>query len=169
MTWRGHAAAGVGVGLAAAAASRGLGLAAPDDWQAAAAVFGTGLFFSLFPDLDTSSVPQRWFYRGVFAGLVYLGWRGQHEVATLVALVALLPVLDQHRGWTHGRLSPVLMPVALGGIYALWRWPQAGPATGLGAASVSGLHLALVAAAAAGWYGHLLLDGRFRLFPGDGD
>ena len=51
------------------------------------AVAGTALFFSLFPDLDTSSVPQRWFFRLVFFSLLYLGWTERYELATLVGVV----------------------------------------------------------------------------------
>lgn len=167
MTFRGHLVGGTVFGVAAAGGATAARLIAPGDYGAALGVGATALFFSLFPDLDTSSVPQRWFFRAVFAALVYLGWRSQYELATLIALVALLPVLDQHRGWTHGRWSPLVMPVVLGGIYELWRWPQGDIDVGAGAGPMEPVHLAFVLAAIAGWYGHLLLDGRFRIFPRD--
>ena len=167
MTYRGHLAGGVIVGVAAGLGVTITGMAAAEDYAAVAGVAATALFFSLFPDLDTSSVPQRWFFRAVFVALVYLGWLDRYELATLLALVALLPVLDQHRGWTHGRWSPVVMPVILGAIYELWRWPQRVAGDMVPPGSLDSLHLAYLAAAVAGWYGHLLLDGKFRIFPRD--
>jgi len=167
VTYRGHLAGGVVFGVAAGVGTAITGLTPSHDYASAAGVAATAFFFSLFPDLDTSSVPQRWFFRVVFAALVYLGWRGRYELATLMALVALLPVLDQHRGWTHGRWSPLVMPVILGAIYELWRWPQRAAGDAAAPGSLDAAHLAYLAAAVAGWYGHLLLDGKFRVFPRD--
>jgi len=164
MTYRGHLAGGLVLAATAALAAPALGLVETSDWVSLAGVAGTALFFSLFPDLDTSSVPQRWFFRAVFGLLICLAWRGQYQVATLVALVALLPVLDQHRGWTHSWWSPLVMPVLLGGIYELWRWPQQMPGE---RPAFGAIHLACLGAAMWGWYGHLLLDGKLRIFPRD--
>ena len=163
MTWKGHLAGGVLVsaGVAAAAAGRG---GRPGTTLS---LFATALFFSLFPDLDTSSRPQRWFYKLVFAGLLYLAWAGEYRSATAVAVLALLPVLDHHRGWTHHRLSPVAAAAAAAAGYAWWQ--QEGSGFGEWFAVLRelpfGPEIQFAGAALAGWYTHLFLDGLFRVFP----
>ncbi len=137
------------------------GIAHPLWWGVAATV----LFFSLFPDVDTDSVPRRWFYRGVLALLLYLAWSGWWIEATVVAGLSMLPLVDHHRGWTHGRFVPLLLPAVLC-VGLLW-WEGA-DATGPGVSAVlTPLRLTFVGAAVSGWYTHLLLDGLFRIFPRD--
>lgn len=156
MRARGHLAGGAlaGGGVVAAGTALGSlpGLGHPLAWAA----FATALFFALFPDVDTDSLPRRWFYRGVLAALAWLAGRRRFEEATLVAVAALLPLVDHHRGWTHGRFTPLLVALAATG--ALWWWGDWPPG-----ASES----VLLAAAVAGWYTHLVLDGLFRVFPPD--
>ena len=71
--------------------------------------FGAALLMSLFPDLDTASVPQRWYLRLMFAALVLTALAGWMEVFVVLALVALLPMLHKHRGWTHWPITPWLV------------------------------------------------------------
>ena len=66
MNFKGHLTSGVVVGVGIAVGAVDYGYIDGDDLQTQAAVAGTTLFFALFPDLDTSSVPQRWFFRLVF-------------------------------------------------------------------------------------------------------
>ena len=167
MTFRGHLAGGMAAGVAAAAAASGLGLTGPGEYGTWCGVAGTGVLFSLVPDLDTASVPQRWFFKGVFVLILYLACRGQYETATLVALAAMLPLLDHHRGWTHGRLSPIAMPLALGVVYEYWRVSRVVDGGEFEVDLVAPSHLAFLAAAVVGWYTHLFLDGVFRIFPRD--
>ncbi len=95
----GHLAGGSLAAAAAAAAASAAGaipgVGDPVWW----AVFATTLFFSLFPDVDTDSLPRRWFYRGVLAGLLWLAWSGRWQLATLLAVLSTLPLVDHHRGW----------------------------------------------------------------------
>ena len=163
MRARGHLIGGViaGVSVAGIGTLSGHvgGLLHPDWWG----VTATGVFFSLFPDVDTDSLPRRWFYRFVVVGLLYLAWSGQERLGLWLAMLTMLPLLDHHRGWTHGRWMPLVAPALLGAGYLaaqrgaswdeIWR-----PAD-----------LTYYAAAVAGWYTHLLLDGLFRLFPQDPD
>ena len=162
----GHLAGGVAAGAAVAGAASAAGAIAgvgdPRWW----AVFATALFFALFPDVDTDSLPRRWFYRAVLAALLWLAWSGRWQMATLLAVVSTLPLVDHHRGWTHGRLTPVLA-VALLGAGCLWWRGDLPRAWESGGASIPPADLVLLAAALAGWYTHLFLDGRFRLFPED--
>ncbi len=80
-------------------------------------IFAVALFFSLFPDLDISSIPQRWFFRGIFVVLLILGYYERFEEATLLAIVAITPLLNNHRSWTHNFFSVLLFPVVIAGIY----------------------------------------------------
>ena len=142
-----------------------------DDLNTQVAVAGTALFFSLFPDLDTASVPQRWFFRGVFMALVYLGWNEHYELATLLGILAVLPLLDHHRGWTHRKFSPLLVPVLLGTAYEYWRVRQVwfGEFSWTNVPYLLEENLVFLVACIVGWYTHLVLDGCFKLFPTTSD
>ena len=169
MTFRGHLTGGVAAGIGMAVLAAQWGHVAPDDLHSWATVCGTTVFFALFPDLDTSSVPQRWFFRLVFVVLLYLGWSQRYELATLVGILAVLPLLDHHRGWTHWKVSPLVVPLVLGIIYEYWRARQAWM-SGFSWENVTQLlrdHAIYLVACMVGWYTHLLLDGRFKLFPTD--
>ena len=171
MNFRGHLVGGVLAGGCCAAAALRWGYVAADDFVALAGVGGTAVFFALFPDFDTASVPQRWFFRAVFVALVYLGGTGQFELATLVGLLSVLPLLDHHRGWTHWKASPLLVPLFLGAVYEYWRarhaWVDGFDWTNIG--GVLKGHVVYLGASIVGWYTHLLLDGQFKIFPTDRD
>jgi hypothetical protein len=125
----------------------------------------TTLFFSLLPDVDTDSLPRRWFYRAALAALLWLAWKGQWKQATALAVLSTLPLVDHHRGWTHWRWSPVLGGVVLSLCYLWW----CGRLDGVVLASqlLTRVEVAFLLAAACGWYTHLVLDGLLRLFPPD--
>lgn len=173
MRARGHLTGGVIAGCLAATCASAAGwvpgIAHPVWWGVAL----TALFFSLFPDVDTDSLPRRWFYRGILLVLLYLGWFGWWQLGTMVAGLALLPLVDHHRGWTHGRYVPLLLPAVLCAGLVWWEgWPATdGPALTdtLQALSriLTPVRLSYIGAAVAGWYTHLLLDGLFRIFPQD--
>ena len=163
MSYKGHLVGGVLVASAVAAAAEVSG-GRP---ETTLSLFATVLFFSLFPDLDTSSRPQRWFFKVVFAALLYLAWAGEHRTATAVAVLALLPVLDHHRGWTHHRLSPLAAAAIAAAGYAWWKLDGAGPGERFAVLRElpQGLEVQFAGAALAGWSTHLFLDGMFRVFP----
>lgn len=71
---------------------------------------GLVFLFSLFPDLDTASIPQRWFYRILFFVLCGLFFYKQFETATLLAIVFLVPILHKHRGLTHYFTFSLIFP-----------------------------------------------------------
>ena len=171
MNFKGHLLSGAVVGGAVAVGATQWGYIEPGDLTTQVAVGGTALFFSLFPDLDTSSVPQRWFFRLVFCALLSLAWTERYELATLVGILSLLPLLDHHRGWTHWKISPLVVSVLLGAVYEYWRARHSFMgefAWGNVRALLEG-HWIFLAACIAGWYTHLLLDGRFKFFPTDQD
>jgi len=171
VNFRGHFISGVAVGVGVAAGAVYLGYIDAHDYATWGAVCATTAFFSLFPDLDTSSVPQRWFFRLVFLLLMGLGWNERYELATLVALLSILPLLDHHRGWTHWKVSPLIVSVLLGTAYEYWRARHAF-IQGFSWDNVRVLlegHAVFLVACVVGWYTHLLLDGRLKFFPTDRD
>lgn len=77
----------------------------------------------------------------------------------------MLPLVDHHRGWTHGRFVPLLLLAVLG---AALLWFEGWTSTELRLIEIlTPLRLSFAAAAVVGWYTHLLLDGLFRFFPHD--
>lgn len=75
------------------------------------------LFFSLFPDLDVQSVPQKWFYRSLLIVFLYLAYLKKFKLATLFAILGILPLLSYHRGWTHQIWSMIWFPFLLAVAY----------------------------------------------------
>ena len=78
----------------------------------------------------------------------------------------MLPLVDHHRGWTHGRFVPLLLPAILSAGLLWWEgWLRADGPSAFDV--LTPLRLVFVGASVAGWYTHLLLDGLFRIFPHD--
>lgn len=126
-----------------------------DDWQALAAVFVIAMLFALFPDVDTNSKAQDIFFWLIFIVDVLLIWNGYFIAAAFLGLIAMLPILTHHRGWTHAKLAMVLVPLPIVLVPLLY--------------SNTLLPIAVVyyGAAVTGYFSHLLLDGliwkRFRV------
>ena len=124
---------------------------------------------ALFPDLDTASIPQRWFLRLLFGGIL-VAWALQAQrMAVVLALAAMLPLLHRHRGWTHWMVTPWVVGVILAaGLEALHGgnlWTSGGFWRELGAFLES--YWAIVFSCVSGHYTHLFLDAKFyrRLNP----
>lgn len=126
-----------------------------DDWQALAAVFVIAMLFALFPDVDTNSKAQDIFFWLIFIVDVLLIWNGYFIAAAFLGLIAMLPILTHHRGWTHAKWAIVLVPLPIVLVPLLY--------------SSTLLPIAVVyyGAAVTGYFSHLLLDGliwkRFRV------
>lgn len=126
-----------------------------DDWQALAAVFVIAMLFALFPDVDTNSKAQDIFFWLIFMVDVLLIWSGYFIAAAFLGLIAMLPILTHHRGWTHAKWAIVLVPLPIVLVPLLY--------------SSTLLPIAVVyyGAAVTGYFSHLLLDGliwkRFRV------
>jgi hypothetical protein len=131
-------------------------------------LFVTALFMALFPDLDTTSVPQRWFFRGMFILLAILYFQKELEIFCLLAFVTLLPVMHKHRGWTHWKVTPWLVALFLAIIWEHFR-VQDTMRERFSWENVWGTlygSRAFVFACVLGHYTHLLLDSRrIRLLP----
>ncbi len=73
--------------------------------------FAIAVLFGLWPDVDIKSKSQKIFYTILFVLNVVLivFWRKYLESA-LLGLFAMLPIMSRHRGWTHARVTMVLLP-----------------------------------------------------------
>jgi hypothetical protein len=125
MLYRAHLISGLGLGTALAGAAYVSGsLIRVEDL---AAVAGLTTVFALLPDLDTASIVQRWFYRGMLGVLVWLMATGRAEHAAFLGAVSLLPLVHRHRGWTHAWWATIAVPLAallLWDAYAIARVPR---------------------------------------------
>lgn len=66
---------------------------------------------SLFPDVDTKSTGQMLFYRVTALLLLFLLWKQKIAVFIWVALLAMVPVLADHRGLFHKIWFVVFVPL----------------------------------------------------------
>ena len=117
------------------------------DWQALWGVFVVCILFALFPDVDTNSKAQDIFFLLAFAIDLVLIYNGDFVAAAYLGLIAMLPILGHHRGWTHQRWAMIVvpLPIILGPLlYSL---------ENLGTSAL------YYSAAVAGYFSHLLLDG----------
>lgn len=68
---------------------------------------------SLFPDVDTKSKGQKYFYRLIAVLLIFLAVRAQWRELATVSLIATLPLLVSHRGLFHRLWFIILFPAAI--------------------------------------------------------
>lgn len=126
-------------------------------------IFILTLFMSLFPDLDTSSISQRWFFRVCFVVLGVLFYYRIMDLFAIVAFTALLPVLHKHRGWTHWKVTPWVLAVSFMVVLEYFRsknsWYSGFSWNNVWSAMVVNLHYVL--ACVAGHYTHLALDSKW--------
>lgn len=123
------------------------------DEQMLAGLFIISMLFALWPDIDTNSKGQDIFYSIGFVINVLLILNGHIEAAAYFGLLAMLPVLGKHRGWTHSKLSMILVPLPIVLVPYLNR------------SEVLDTAIIFYGAAVAGYFSHLLLDGRiFKWF-----
>lgn len=111
------------------------------------ALFGLCLMFGLWPDVDTNSKGQNFFYAIFFLVDVVLIATRHFEEAAYLGLFAILPVLGKHRGWTHTWWAMLLIPSPLL-ILPYVFFPQR-PLSGL----------PFYGAAVVGYFSHLVMDG----------
>lgn len=125
------------------------------DWQAMFAVFVIGMLFALFPDVDTNSKGQDLFYWIIFPVDILLIYSEQFQAAAYLGVIAILPILTHHRGWTHSKWAMFLIPLPIILIPYLVN------------DNVLAISLVYYGAAVVGYFSHLLLDGlvwkRFRI------
>ena len=126
-----------------------------NDWQAIFALFVISMLFGLFPDIDTNSKAQDLFFAIAFPLDVLLLAVNRVEAAAYLGLIAMLPVIGKHRGWTHKKWAMLLVPLPIIAVPYLYD-PAALPISAV-----------FYGAAVSGYFSHLFFDGliikRFRI------
>ena len=74
--------------------------------------FTVAVLFGLWPDVDIKSKSQKIFYRVLFVlNVVLIVFLQKYLESALLGLFAMLPIMSRHRGWTHARITMMLLPV----------------------------------------------------------
>jgi membrane-bound metal-dependent hydrolase YbcI (DUF457 family) len=147
LNFSGHISCGVVSAAAVTGATYGICTAAniiPPNYPL---VFGLSAAFSLFPDLDIQSTPQKWFFRIMLLTSIILLALGKTDICSYILIASIIPLVDHHRGFTHWWLTSIFaVPLIFFGIYK---------ATNI---QLEGI-VFLGAACLVGWWTHLLCDG----------
>ena len=73
--------------------------------------FAIALLFGLWPDVDIKSKSQKIFYSVLFVlNVSLIFFLHRYLEAALLGLFAMLPILSKHRGWTHSKITMILLP-----------------------------------------------------------
>jgi len=83
------------------------------EWVFPAILVVLSILFGLWPDIDTNSKGQDIFYAGMFSLNIYLIATSSYRLAAFLGLLAMLPIIGKHRGWTHSRLTMILVPLPI--------------------------------------------------------
>lgn len=160
--YKGHIAGGLVIGIAYAGAISFLPIeyfaesaGVLNDWQAILAVVVISILFGLFPDVDTNSKAQDIFFGIIFPLDIILIWQGYIQAAAYLGLIAMLPIVSHHRGWTHKKWAMFIVPLPILLIPYLYN-DKILPAS-----------IVYYSVAVIGYFSHLLLDGliwkKFRI------
>jgi membrane-bound metal-dependent hydrolase YbcI (DUF457 family) len=76
-----------------------------------AILLGITLLFALFPDIDIKSKGQRIFYIIFFCVDLLLIVSSHWREAAFLGLFAMLPLIVEHRGWTHSFWAALIIPL----------------------------------------------------------
>ncbi|NLA42590.1 hypothetical protein GX865_00300 [Candidatus Saccharibacteria bacterium] len=153
--YKGHIAGGVAAGILVAISTSTIPVERLaesanllQDWQALVGLFIVAILFALFPDVDTNSKAQDIFYGIMLPINILLIWVGEIQASAYLGLIAMLPIIGHHRGWTHSILAAFLVPLPI--LVVPWLY-HGNPIP------ISALYYT---AATTGYLSHLLLDGR---------
>ena len=73
--------------------------------------FVVAVLFGLWPDVDIKSKSQKIFYRVLFGlNVVLIVFFQRYLESALLGLFAMLPIMSRHRGWTHAKITMILLP-----------------------------------------------------------
>lgn len=115
-----------------------------------AGLMGFCLLGALFPDIDTDSKGQNLFYTGLIIIDGILIYKHHYRWAAWVGLIAMLPALGHHRGWTHTWWAMLIVPLPIVIIPYLFF-------NGDGVHIFKNFYVAFTL----GYFSHLLLDRKF--------
>ncbi|NDV19089.1 hypothetical protein GO013_06600 [Pseudodesulfovibrio sp. JC047] len=108
------------------------------------------LLGALFPDVDTNSKGQNFYYAVFTLVDVVLIIRGLYIWAAWFGLFSMLPAIGSHRGWTHTWWAMLLVPLPILAIPIFMQLPD-----------VAKDFIPFYGAFVAGYFSHLMLDGEF--------
>jgi membrane-bound metal-dependent hydrolase YbcI (DUF457 family) len=152
--YKGHIAGGLGAGAVYAAVIMFAPIAyfaeaagVLQGWEALAAVFVLSMLFGLFPDVDTNSKAQDIFLGTAFIIDVILVATGHIQAAAYLGLIAMLPIVAHHRGWTHTKWAMFVVPLPILLVPYLYN------------SAMLPVSMVYYGAAVIGYFSHLLLDG----------
>ena len=117
------------------------------NWHVSVAVFIIGLLFAIFPDVDTNSKAQDLFFGMIFLLDVLLIANGYIQVAAYLGLMAMLPIISHHRGWTHEIWAMFIVPLPVLLVPYLYN------------SSLLLISIIYYGAAVVGYFSHLFFDG----------
>lgn len=117
------------------------------DWQSILGVLLISTLFGLWPDVDTNSKAQDIFFGLAFAFDALLIVFGYFAAAALLGFLAMTPIVGSHRGWTHSRITMLVLPSPIVIIPYLSDSP------------ISTTGWLMYGSATLGIFSHLLLDG----------
>ena len=75
-----------------------------------AACFAIAILSGLWPDVDIKSKSQQIFYRLFLIFNAILIYQGYYSISAFFGLFAMFPLIGNHRGWTHSKLTMLLLP-----------------------------------------------------------
>lgn len=122
------------------------------DWQLLAGMYVVAMLMGLWPDIDTNSKGQDIFFSIAFLFDVLLISQGYLEAAAYLGLLAMTPIIGRHRGWTHSKWAMLLVPMPIVVFPYLYN------------SNILATYLIFYGAAVAGYFSHLLLDGRITRY-----
>jgi len=85
----------------------------PSDLWEIAGCFIIAMLSGLWPDVDIKSKSQQMFYRIFLVFNAMLILRGHYIESAFFGIFAMLPLIGKHRGWTHSKLTMLLLPAAI--------------------------------------------------------
>jgi hypothetical protein len=80
-----------------------------DPWKIGGC-FAIAVLSGLWPDVDIKSKSQQLCYRIFIALNLVLILRGYYRESAFLGIFAMLPLIGKHRGWTHSKLTMLLLP-----------------------------------------------------------
>lgn len=118
-------------------------------------IFSLCFFMSLFPDLDTASIPQRWFYRLLLPILIYIYLYQDKDFLFTLSFLSITPLIDRHRGWTHWKSTPFIVS-----FLALYSYDLSHGIYAIEKNKLIVNYILFILSVVIGHYTHLLLDSK---------
>ena len=112
-------------------------------------LLAVSLTMAIWPDVDITSKAQKFFYRVLIGVDILLLIGKRYQEAAVLGLLAMVPVVSRHRGWTHTIWAAIIVPSPL----LLLPMYLEGKFTWTG--------LPYYISGTVGYISHLILDGKF--------